>query len=153
MKTKRVSCALLFALWAVSTAVRADGLRAEMEAANAEWLTAFNTLNGGAFAALYTKDAVVLPPNVQPIVGAEAIGQYWTDRIKGGNLKNHSFEITSTYRDGKYAYQVARWTLDVINDKGETTKRAGNTVRIFEKQPNGKWLTKVHIYNYPTDSH
>ena len=149
MKTKRVSCAFLFALWAVATTAWADNLRAEMEAANAEWLAAFNTQqNGGAFAALYTQDAVALPPNLQPIVGPEAIGQFFADHIKGGNFKNHTFEIVSIHRDGKYAYQVARWTLDVINDKGETTKRSGNTVRVFERQPNGKWLTKVHIYNY-----
>jgi ketosteroid isomerase-like protein len=149
MKTTRVSFAFLFALWAVATTAWADSLRAEMEAANAEWLTAFNTQqNGGAFAALYTQDAVALPPNAQPIVGAEAIGNFFADHIKGGNLKNHTFEIVSVHQDGKYAYQVARWTLDVINDKGETTKRTGNTVRVFERQPNGKWLTKVHIYNY-----
>jgi ketosteroid isomerase-like protein len=106
--------------------------------------------NGPAasLAALYTEDAVLMPPNVQHIAGADAIGKFWSDHIKDGHLKNHSFEIVSINRDRKYAYQVASWTLDVINDKGETAKRSGNTVRIFERQTNGKWLTKVHIYNY-----
>ena len=27
------------------------------------------------------------------------------------------------------------------------TKVGGSTVRIFEEQPDGKWLAKVHIYN------
>jgi len=55
--------------------------------------------------------------------------------------------IVSIERDGKHAYQTARWTLDVVKDNGELTKVGGNSVRIFEEQPDGKWLAKVHIYN------
>ena len=47
-----------------------------MEAANTERLTAFNTLSGEPFAALYNQDAVALPPNVQPIEGP--LGLYLT---------------------------------------------------------------------------
>ncbi len=124
-----------------------DNLRAAMEAANKEWLAAYNGMDGKAFPAMYAKDAVVLPPGTQPVNGAEAIGQFWSERIKPGNRKNHTFEIVSIERDGKLAYQVARWTLDLVKDNGEVTKMAGNTVRIFERQPDGKWLTKVHIFN------
>lgn len=148
MRTKYLWNTLLLAVLAIATSAWADNLAAEMEAANAQWLTAYNTLAGPtAFAALYTKDAMVLPPSAQPIVGSEGIGQFWADRIKGGTRRNHTFEIVSIHRDGKYAYQVARWTLDLINDKGEATKAAGNTVRIFEIQPTGKWLVKVDIFN------
>ena len=45
-----------------------------MEAANKEWSAAYNSLNGKAFPALYTRDAVLMPPGVQPINGSEAIG-------------------------------------------------------------------------------
>ena len=147
MKIKRKYHVLLVLLFASANTVWADDLRGEMEAANSEWLTAYDTLNIAALAATYTKDALLLPPGTQPVVGAEAIGHYWAYRIKGGNLKNHTFEIISIQREGRYAYQVARWTLDVLNDKGEPTKKAGNAVRIFEKQANGKWLTNVHIFN------
>lgn len=122
-------------------------LRAQMEAANATFLTAYNSQNGAAFKALYTPDAMLLAPGTQPLLGAEAIGAFWADRIKGGSRKNHTFEIVNVWADGGYAYQVARYTVDVVNDKGEIFKSAGNTVRIFEKQPDGKWLTKIHIFN------
>jgi len=122
-------------------------LRTQMEAVNATFLAAYNTQNGVAFKAMYTPDAMLFAPSTQPLVGAEAIGAFWADRIKGGNRKNHTFEIVSVSADGRYAYQVARYTVDVVNDKGEIFKSAGNTVRIFEKQADGKWLTKVHIFN------
>jgi len=122
-------------------------LRTQMETVNATFVAAYNTQNGAAFKAMYTPDAMLFAPSTQPLVGAEAIGAFWADRIKGGNRKNHTFEIVSVWADGRYAYQVARYTLDVVNDKGEIFKSAGSTVRIFEKQADGKWLTKVHIFN------
>jgi uncharacterized protein (TIGR02246 family) len=126
---------------------RAEDLRAVMEADNARWLAAYNTNNPAAFPAMYTKDAVLLPPGAQPVSGREAIGQFWESRLKAGNRKDHTFEIVSIQQDGKYAYQVARWTVVVVKDTGEPTKLTGNTVRIFERLPNGGWLTKVHIFN------
>jgi uncharacterized protein (TIGR02246 family) len=122
-------------------------LRAQMEAANASFLAAYNSQNGAAFKGMYTSDAMLLAPGAQPLVGPEAIAAYWTERIKGGSRKNHTLEIVNVWADGRYAYQVARYTVDVVNDKGEIFKSAGNSVRIFEKQSDGRWLTKVHIFN------
>jgi len=143
------AAAAAVAVPAAPAAATAQGseLRAQMEAANASFLGAYNTQNGTAFKGMYTPDAMLLAPSTQPIVGAEAIGAFWADRVKGGNRKNHTFEIVSVWADGRYAYQVARYTLDVVSDKGEIFKTTGNTVRIFERQADGKWLTKVHIFN------
>lgn len=148
MNKKHTAYTALFAVLATATCAWADNFRADMEAANSEWLRAYNTRLGAAvFSELYTKDALVLPPNEKPVVGAEAIGKYWAEIAKDAGIKNHTFEIVSIEHDGNHAYQVSRWALDVVNGKGETTKVGGNTVRIFERQPNGKWLIKVHIYN------
>ena len=147
MKAKHAfHVALLIGLIAAAPA-HAEDLRAVMEADNARWLAAYNTNTPAAFPAMYTKDAVLLPPGAQPVSGREAIGQFWESRLKPGNRKDHTFEIVNLQQDGKYAYQVARWTLVVVKDTGEPTKLSGNTVRIFEHQPDGAWLTKVHIFN------
>ena len=142
-----ISSAILVVLLTTPMALAQDNIRAAMEAANNEWSAAYNSLNGKAFPALYTKDAVLMPPGAQPINGSEAIGRFWTDLIKAGNRKNFAIEIASIQRDGKYAYQTGRWTLDLVKDNGEVTKVVGSTVRIFEEQADGKWLAKVHIYN------
>jgi uncharacterized protein (TIGR02246 family) len=129
--------------------VQAGDLRAEMEAENARWLAAFNSNNPAAFPAMYTKGAIVLPDDGAPAKGREAIERYWESTLKGGKYRDHAFEIVSIQQDGRYAYQVARWTLVVIDDRGERKRISGNTVRIFEHQTDGTWLTKVHIYNSP----
>jgi ketosteroid isomerase-like protein len=142
-----ISSAILVLLLTAPTAWGQDNIRATMEAANKEWSAAYNSMNGKAFPALYTQDAILMPPGVQPINGSEAIGQFWTNLIKAGNRKNFAIEIASIQRDGKYAYQTGHWTIDQVKDNGEVTKVGGSTVRIFEEQPDGKWLAKVHIYN------
>jgi ketosteroid isomerase-like protein len=89
----------------------------------------------------------LLAPGGKPIVRADAIGKHWADEIKDGTLKNHTWKILSVHRSGSTAYQVARFTVDLVEAQGKIKHFAGNTVRILELQPDGKWLTTVHIYN------
>jgi ketosteroid isomerase-like protein len=146
MNLRRLLLVAPVVLTAGASLAWADDLRSAMEAANAEWLAAYNSMNAAAFPAMYAKDAVLMPPGAQPVKGAEAIGQFWAERIKPGNRKNHTFEIVSIEQDGKIAYQTSRWTVELVSDKGEVKKVAGNSVRIYEK-PNDRWLIKVHIFN------
>jgi len=113
-----------------------------MEAANKEWSAAYNSMNGKAFPALYTKDAILMPPGVQPINGSEAIGQFWTDLIKAGNRKNFAIEIASIQRDGNYAYQTGRWTIDQVKDNGEVTK--GGEYRPYFRRTAGQETLAGH---------
>jgi hypothetical protein len=79
-----ISSAILLTLVTAPTAWGQDNIRAAMEDANKEWSAAYNSMNGKAFPALYTKDAILmsLSPGVQAINGSEAIGQFWTDLLK-----------------------------------------------------------------------
>ncbi len=147
MKAKYALCLVALAALVALGPARAEDLRAVMEADNARWLATYNTNTPAAFAAMYTEDAVVLPPGGQPVAGRDAITRFWKDRLAPGNRKDHTFEIVSVLQDGGFAYQVARWTLNILNGRDEPTKVSGNTVRIFERQPDGSWLTKVHIFN------
>jgi len=59
MKIKEaISSAFLVVLLTAPPAWSQDNIRAAMEAANKEWSAAYNSMNGKAFPALYTKDAV-----------------------------------------------------------------------------------------------
>ena len=148
MSLKRVFPVAIAACLTILTfhAMAAD-LRAAMEADNARWLAAFNTPNPAAFPAMYTKDALLLPQGAQPVTGGpEAIKKFWESNIKAG-VKDHTFEIVSIYEDGKYAYQAAKWTVVLVKSTGESTLLSGNTIRIFERQSDGTWLTKIHIFN------
>jgi len=49
--------------------------------------------------------------------------------------------------DGKYAYQIAKWTVEISKPGKKKVSHSGNTVRVFERQPDGGWKTRVHMFN------
>jgi ketosteroid isomerase-like protein len=120
-----------------------EDLRAMMEADNTEWLAAFNTGDVDQLGAKYAEQATVVDPQQGPIQGVDAIKRYWSEGIKGAT--DHTWEIVYMYQRGELAYQIATWTV-----KSGGQLYAGNTVRIFERQSDGRWLTKVHMFNSPT---
>ena len=127
-------------------AARADDIRSAMEAANAQFLTAFNTPDSTAFLSQYTADAVLFFQGSPPVTGPEAIRQFWEGRIKLGG-RDLTFDIIETGADGRYAWQVAKVTVQLVRKTGEKTLITGTAVRIFEKQSDGTWKTKVHMFN------
>jgi uncharacterized protein (TIGR02246 family) len=125
---------------------RADDIRPAMEAANAQFLAAFNTPNPSAFPPLYAADSVLFFQGVPPITGPEAIKQFWESRIKLG-ARDHTYDIIETRADGQYAYQITKNTVQLVRDTGERTLITGHTVRIFAKQNDGTWKIKIHMVN------
>ena len=144
-----MSIVAILRLLTLAEASRADDIRPAMEAANAQFLAAFNTPNPSAFLPLYTADSVLFFQGAPPVTGPEAIKQFWESRIKLG-IRDHTFDIIETGTDGKYAFQVSKATVQLVRETGDKTLIAGHTVRIFEKQSDGTWKTKIHMYNRPS---
>ena len=149
MRSKHwATVAALLSLLAVGEIVRADDIRPAMEAANARFVAAFNTPDTAAFPDQYTADAVLFFQGAPPVTGPDAIRQFWEARIKLGG-RDVKFEIIDVGADGRYAYQVTRTTAQLVRDTGEKTLISGHTMRIFEKQSDGTWKTKIHMFNRP----
>jgi uncharacterized protein (TIGR02246 family) len=142
----RARVALLMLVAATAFAARAEELRPAMERANAQFLEAFNRPNPAGFAALYTPDALLLFSGLPPRTGPEAIAQFWESRIKAG-ARDHTFELLDAWADGKYAFQIAKAGVQIVPPTGEKIAISGYTVRIFERQSDGSWKAKVHMFN------
>jgi len=142
----RARIALLILFASVAFTARAEELRPAMERANAEFLEAFNRPNPAGFAALYTPDAVLLFGGLPPKTGPEAITQFWESQIKAG-VRDHTYEILDAWVDGKYAFQLAKAGVQVVTPTGEKMPSSGYTVRIFERQSDGAWKVKIHMFN------
>lgn len=146
MQMKRWAIAAMLPLFVMGTAVRAEDVRPAMEAANAQFLAAFNMPNPAAFDSQYTPDAVLYFQGSPDATGSQAIRQFWEERIKMG-IRDHTFEIVETSVDGRYAWQLARTTVQLVKPTGEKTLIAGQSIRIFERQSDGTWKTKIHMWN------
>ena len=137
---------LLLLLQIVTAPVAARDFSKEMEAENVRWLTVYNSRNAQAFAPLYTPDAVIVPQGGPPIKGHTAIVQFWFGMFKN-EFRDPKLEIIDLYKEGKIAYQTCRWTVSKFNENGSVKHISGNTLRVFERQRDGRWLIKVQMSN------
>lgn len=123
-----------------------DNLRSVMQAENERWLAAFNTQDTEKVRATYTEDAVLIPPGAPIANGQEAIGKFWEARMQSG-VREHTFEMVDVFSDGKYAYQVTKWTAQLVkSETAERTPLSGSNIRVFERQSDGAWKVKAHIF-------
>ena len=102
-----------------------------------------------AIAALYTDDAVEMPPNQSMVKGRAAIEQYYTKQF-GGSAKLQSFVLTKieSNASGDIGYEVGTYRQTItdgqhpMNDTGKYT--------VVMKRTGGVWKVAYAIYNSDT---
>jgi ketosteroid isomerase-like protein len=112
-----------------------------IEYKNAALKNAYDQGNSADCAAVFTEDAIMLPPNQPMVRGKQAIQeliQGWIDKI-GGTINNPMLEFGA---DGDLAYQVATYAF--VDTK---TPDHGKFVEIFRRQRDGTWKVYLTIYN------
>jgi ketosteroid isomerase-like protein len=133
------------ALLAITCVVRAwaDPLADEMTTMNARWDAAINTADFDALLPMYTADARLMPPGAQPVTGPTAIRNFFAGR--GRSVSNHKLELVNVVSIENYAYVTSHFTATlVVNEKA--TPISGSTVRLVERQSDGLWKMKSHIF-------
>jgi uncharacterized protein (TIGR02246 family) len=102
-----------------------------------------------AIAALYTEDAVEMPPSHPMVKGRAAIEQYYTKQF-GGSAKLQSLALTKieSNASGDIGYEVGTYRQTItdgqhpINDAGKYT--------VVMKRVGGVWKVAYAIYNSDT---
>jgi uncharacterized protein (TIGR02246 family) len=79
--------------------------RVAIEAANAKFSEAFARGDAQALAAMYTSDAIVLPPESEMIRGNKAIGGFWKATKENG-VQAATLTTLEVSRSGDIAYEV-----------------------------------------------
>ncbi|MCJ7754727.1 MAG: nuclear transport factor 2 family protein [Thermoanaerobaculales bacterium] len=119
-----------------------DALQPTFTANGSRWMEAFNSHDAKAVAALYTTDAVLLPPNEPAVFGRDAIAATHAELFATGDFKI-DIEPLETVIDGQLAYVAGRyrmWTGDgALVDHGKY-------IEIWSPV-NGEWLIRRDIYN------
>ncbi len=117
-------------------------LLAEIKALNERWMTAFSNGDAIAVGSHYTQDALSLVPGRKPVVGKEAIIEYWSEAMKSGvgalNIKSNEVEKT-----GDIAVETGETNL--LSSGGEVIDRF-NYMVVWKKQ-DGEWLIHREIWN------
>ncbi|WP_082649728.1 YybH family protein [Bradyrhizobium lablabi] len=121
----------------------ADPLADEISSVAAKWDAAINNADFDALLPLYTADGRLMPPGAQPVTGPLAIRDFFAGR--GRSVGNHKVELVDVLPIGNYAYTTSHFTATlVVNEKAAPI--SGSTVRLLERQPDGQWKIKSHIF-------
>ena len=103
--------------------------------------------DAGDLAALYTDDAIVMPPNEPALVGREAI-HTWVQ----GLFEQFSVEETVTTEEvqvaGDWAFLRGTYTFTATpKAEGEPQEETGKCIHIVQRQPDGSWKNTRIIWN------
>lgn len=116
------------------------GAREQIEAAVGRYVEASNAGDAERLTALYTEDAVLLPPDHEPIEGREAIAEFWRQGTDSG------LELTTLRLDvdGDLGYLVGRYRLPPTDDEPADS---GKTIMCLRRQKDGSWRLTADIWN------
>jgi uncharacterized protein (TIGR02246 family) len=114
--------------------------RGAIEATVDRYVEASNEGDAESLASLYADDAVLLPPDHEPIHGREAIGEFWQQGTDTG------LEVTTLRLEvnGDLAYLVGRYRLPPTEHEEADS---GQYVLCLKRQDDGSWKLTADIWN------
>jgi uncharacterized protein (TIGR02246 family) len=114
----------------------------DVKAVYAAWDAAFNKGDAQAVAALYTDDAILLPPSHVVIKGRADVEKFASGLFEIG-MASHQLELIEVTVDGADTIAaVATWSV-----KHKGAPGGGFITSIFKKQPDGKLKIKLLMFN------
>ena len=159
MRSRLISIVLGFALTLAACQSGTQQESTTPKASNqAEIATAVNDIRGAykaalnagdatAVAALFTDDAVSMPPDAPAAVGKEAIQSNLEARFN-----QFKFDVTITQAEavaaGDWAFSRGTYTVKATpKGAGEAMENTGKYLDVLRQQPDGSWKIARHIWN------
>jgi uncharacterized protein (TIGR02246 family) len=114
--------------------------RGAIEATVDRYVAASNQGDAEALAQLYADDALLLPPDHEPIHGREAIVEFWRQGTDEGlEVRTLRLEV-----HGDLAYMIGRYRLPPTEEEAADS---GQYVLCLQRQADGAWKLTADIWN------
>jgi uncharacterized protein (TIGR02246 family) len=133
---------------AAAAASLSDEDKASVKAVDEEWARAAKAGDGQAIAALYTTDAVLLPPG-EPIVKGEAAKKYWVD-FGNGYAGPTELNTMTVEGGGDVATAIGTYKMTLTEKKPGAKPLPtdeGKYIEVLKRQPDGSWKIAYDIWN------
>jgi uncharacterized protein (TIGR02246 family) len=147
---KRLSFVLIVlaapALLAQSTPPATQSIDAAIRAVADQYVKATLAGDAKAIAALYTEDAVEMPPNEPAVKGRAAIQQHYEKLFKEGKVSRFTLTHLETRSAGDIGYDVGTYNQSMTPAGGTDMPDSGKFVVIL-KRMGGSWRVAYAIYN------
>ena len=122
-----------------------EEVRKAIEKVNLEFGEGFRRGDAAAVAALYTDDAVLLPPNSEIIRGRQGIEKFWREAIQKG-LKDVVMTTVELSVSGDTIHVIGNYTVK-IREKGQKLVEEKGKYLIIGKRTAAGWKAHRDIWN------
>ena len=102
--------------------------------------------DAGAFAALYTMDACLLPPNSGMIRGRKSIEEFWGGAISGLGLRDAILTTVEVHGTGDIVTEVGEYLLKIQPEGKKGMEDKGKYLVVWKHTPEG-WKLHRDIWN------
>ena len=120
---------------------------AAIERLREQFVAAENSGDAAAVAALYTDDAVLLPPNELEVVGRPAI-EAWYRALFDTYAPELSFSSQEVQLAGDWAFDWLSYTFQLTpRAGGPAIEERGNDLLVLRRQADGAWKVAREIWN------
>ena len=116
--------------------------RAAIDSANAQFQDAVKRGDSAAMAALYTSDAVVMPPDMEAVTSTNDLPKLWGGFIRMG-VKELKLSTTDLKGDSDFLVETGTFEVYVDNNK----KVDNGKYMVVWKPENGTWKLYRDIWN------
>ena len=117
---------------------------AAVNALTQAWAEAARANDWAALAALYTQDAVLMPPNHEAVRGRSAIQEFFGTFPPVSDLQLNGTEVDGV---GDVAFVTGSYSLTLAPEGVEPIQDSGKFLDIRRKQADGSWLFHLDQYN------
>ncbi len=112
-----------------------------------DFMVAINRSDADAVAALYSSDAIRMPPDAPEVRGREAIRQNLQATFEAADI-----EVQVHVEETEFSGELAsvRGTFALITtpkDGSASAEIQGNWMRLMRREPDGRWLVARELWN------
>jgi uncharacterized protein (TIGR02246 family) len=117
--------------------------KAAIQKLNDEWAAAFNTGDAAAVAAMYTRDAYVLPPGSEMLKGRAAIEAFWKKTAEAiGDVKLTTIDVKPLGESAAREIGTATFMT-----KAQPPQEGALKYAVVWQKEGGKWKLLQDIWN------
>lgn len=121
--------------------VAAAGSDDQVRAAYAAWDAAFGKSDAKAIGAMYTDDALFLPPTHDVLRGPAAVEKFFAGLFAAG-VTGHKLELIEAQGTPDLVVAAAKWSA-----RGKDGPIGGVATHEFSRQADGNLKLKLHTFN------
>jgi uncharacterized protein (TIGR02246 family) len=125
-----------------------DKVRAAIAAIDKKFMEDANRGDAAAGAAVYTDDAILMPPNHSPLEGKQAIEKYLAEI--GSQLQASNLQLSISEVDVQGDTTIVRGTYSssfTVPGTNAPMEDRGKTLNVWKRQADGSWKLHRDIWN------